>query len=83
MWPSLFGPGWLPQLLMTIGMLGVFVAALKILLFAAARPAEEPPDEIQVIWHRYEAGDLTHWEFNRLRRATSCALKTPPWTIAA
>ncbi len=30
MWPSLFGPGWLPHLLMTIGLLGVFVAVLKI-----------------------------------------------------
>jgi len=68
MWPNLFGSGWMPQLLMTIGMLGVFGGVLKALGFAA-RSADEPPDEIQKIWHQYEVGDLTRWEFDRLRRA--------------
>ena len=69
MWPNLLGPGWMPQLLLTIGVVGVFVGMLKTLLFGAARSADEAPDEIQKIWHQYEVGDLTRWEFDRLRRA--------------
>ncbi len=68
MWPSLFGPGWVQQLLMTIGMIGVFVATLRVVLSSVARPREVVPDEIQMLWHQYEVGDLTQWEFERRRR---------------
>jgi hypothetical protein len=54
---------------MTIGVIGVFVAALRVVLSSVARPREVVPDEIQMLWHQYEVGDLTQWEFQRRRRA--------------
>lgn len=83
MWPYLFGPCWVLQLLIAIGVLGAAIALVKVALAATARRAVERPDEIQAIWRRYEAGDLTRWEFDRLRRAAGAAERTPPRKIAA
>ncbi len=70
MWPDLMGSGWEQQLLMTIGILGVVIAALRTLAVIADRPfREEGPDPFLTLWHRYEEGDLTRQEFQRLRRS--------------
>ena len=53
----------------TIGMIGVFVVVLRVVLSSVARPREVVPDEIETLWHQYEVGDLTQWEFERRRRA--------------
>jgi hypothetical protein len=50
-------------------MIGVFVAVLRVVLSSVARPREVVPDEIEMLWHQYEVGDLTQWEFERRRRA--------------
>jgi hypothetical protein len=69
MWPDLMGPGWVQQLMMTVGLLGVVVATLMILAAAASRlDGAEGPDPLLGLWHRYEEGDLTRQEFDRLRR---------------
>ncbi len=83
MWPYLFGPGWMLQLLLTIGALGILIAFLKLALAATTREVEKSPDEIQAIWHRYETGDLTRWEFDRLRHAAGAAEHAPARKIAA
>jgi hypothetical protein len=72
MWPELMGPGWGQQLMMTVGLLGVMVAVLKIMDAAAARlEGGEDPDPLLALWHRYEEGDLTRQEFDRLRAAAA------------
>jgi len=70
MWPDLMGSGWEQQLLMTIGILCAVIVALRILDLAADRPfKDEGPDPLLTLWHRYEEGDLTRQEFQRLRRS--------------
>ena len=70
MWPDLMGSGWEQQILMTIGILSAVIAGLRALAVAADRPfREEGPDPLLTLWHRYEEGDLTRQEFQRLRRS--------------
>ena len=70
MWPDLIGSGWEQQLLMTIGILWAVIAALRGLAVVADRQlGEEGPDPFLTLWHRYEEGDLTPQEFERLRRS--------------
>jgi hypothetical protein len=70
MWPDLMGSGWEQQLLMATGILCAVIAALKVLAAAADRPfKEEGPDPLLTLWHRYEEGDLTRQEFQRLKRS--------------
>ena len=69
MWPYLMGPGWQQQLLIAAGLLGATFAAVKILAAAAARlEADEAPDPLLQLWHRYEVGDLIRQEFERAKR---------------
>ncbi len=68
MWPNLIGPGWQQQLLMAVGLLCAIIAAFKLLAAAADRlDAEEAPDPLLTLWHRYEEGDLTPQEFERAK----------------
>jgi hypothetical protein len=70
MWSELMGPGWVQQLMMAIGLLGAVVVVFKILDAAAARlEGREDPDPLLDLWYRYEEGDLTRQEFDRLRAA--------------
>ena len=70
MWPDFLASGWELQLLMTIGILSVVIAALRTLAVVADRQfGEEGPDPFLTLWHRYEEGDLTRQEFQRLRRS--------------
>jgi hypothetical protein len=70
MWPDLIGSGWEQQLLMAIGILSAAIAGLRTLAVVADRPfREEGPDPFLTLWHRYEEGDLTRQEFQRLRRS--------------
>jgi len=79
MWPDLMGSGWEQQLLMAIGILGVVIAALRTLAVVADRQfGEESSDPFLTLWHRYEEGDLTRQEFQRLRRS----LRQSPSAIA-
>lgn len=72
MWPNLFGPGWVYAVLLSCGFLLAFIGLLKFLDFLYKEPmAQEDP--LLALWHRYEVGDLTRQEFERLkpeRRAT-------------
>lgn len=70
MWPNLIGAGWQQQLAMTASLFFAIIAALKLLASAADRlGAEEPPDQLLRLWHRYEEGDLTYREFERAKRS--------------
>jgi uncharacterized membrane protein len=70
MWPDLMGSGWGQQLLMSIGILCVLIAAFKALAVIADRQlGEEGADPFLALWHRYEEGDLTRQEFQRLSRS--------------
>ncbi len=71
MWSDLFGPGWIWGVLSA---LGLFVFYVWLVVLADRRVPDNAPDTVQVLWHRYEQGDLTRWEFERLRRAeATCA----------
>ncbi len=73
MWPDLLGPGWMWGILLSIGFLGAFIGLLKFLdiLYREPLGGEDP---LLALWHRYEEGDLTHQEFERLRPSSSNTL---------
>jgi hypothetical protein len=76
MWPDLMGPGWEWQVLMAVGLMCGVVATLRALAVAANRQEErEGPDLLLSLWHRYEEGDLTRREFDRLRRLALSGLE--------
>lgn len=64
MWPDLFGPGWVWGLLTACSIL---TAGIALLGQAGARDAESGFLAEQELWRRYEQGDLTRWEFERLK----------------
>ena len=69
MWPYLFGSGWLWEAALSVGVVAAIVLAIAVTLAPrrrAAGHAGAAPDRIQMIWHAYEQGDLTEWEFARL-----------------
>jgi len=67
MWPIIFGPGWLWGML-TASLLACilvgFIGFLRLVLKKEAPDASGPNE----LWHRYEEGDLTREEFERLSR---------------
>lgn len=69
MWPYLFGSGWLWDTLLSAGILAGIIVACAVLLAPQdepARPVDAVHDRLQTVWHAYEQGDLTEWEFARL-----------------
>jgi len=68
MWPDLFGPGWTIQLLVAGGLFACMMAVITAMIGAGSSSAQDPPDEFQRLWYRYEQGDLTRQEFDRYRR---------------
>jgi hypothetical protein len=68
MWPSIFGPGWGWGLLIALAFLCFVLGVLGFLLVIFNRPSQKTGDSLDRLWHRYEEGDLTREEFERLRR---------------
>ncbi len=68
MWPSIFGPGWMWGALVALAFLCFVLGVLGFLLLVINRPPRETGDSVGQLWHRYEEGDLTREEFERLRR---------------
>jgi hypothetical protein len=69
MWPYLFGSGWIWNVLVSAGVLAAAIAVIRTLLVGANDDGGKESagrDRRQWIWHRYEEGDLTPWEFARL-----------------
>ncbi|HEV2282814.1 MAG TPA: hypothetical protein VGX75_10570 [bacterium] len=69
MWPYLFGSGWPRDIALSAGLIAAIVFAIAVMLARREQPAGYPEaaaDRIQTIWHAYEQGDLTEWEFARL-----------------
>jgi uncharacterized membrane protein len=67
MWPSLFGPGWGWGILVALVFLSVIVAVLG-LLFVLLNGRRETAKPFDMLWHRFEEGDLTREEYQRFRR---------------
>jgi hypothetical protein len=67
MWPSMFGPGWPWGVLVVLAFVALMGLCLAWVVRSERPPAMPgtPPDDP---WHRYEEGDLTRQEFERLRR---------------
>jgi len=85
MWPDLFNAGWGWGALFSALVLGALVALVASIGRRSWRPSE-PVDRLglsgsiptmQELWHRYEIGDLTRWEFERMR-AHRVAPAVPP-----
>jgi hypothetical protein len=70
MWPDLFGPGWVWGAMLAAGLAAVLAGA-AVMTIRATEPAAgtQAADPALRVWHRYEQGDLTEWEFARLLRA--------------
>lgn len=69
MWPYLFGSGWLWNAVLSAALVGWIIIGIAVLVAPARKPAgyaDAALDRIQRIWHAYEQGDLTEWEFARL-----------------
>jgi hypothetical protein len=69
MWPHLLGPSWVGDVLLSAGLVAAIIVAIAVLLSRAEEPAGHAGathDWLQTAWHRYEQGDLTPWEFERL-----------------
>jgi len=70
MWPDLLGPGWQLQFLMALGLMAVLVGVIGLLWVAAGHTSPISPDQVLAAWRRYEVGDLTRQEFERVRAAS-------------
>ena len=73
MWPDLLGPGWQLQFLMALGLMAVLVGVIGLLWVAAGHTSPISPDQVLAAWRRYEVGDLTRQEFERVRVAAARA----------
>lgn len=69
MWPHLFGPSWVWDVVLSTALVAGIIVAIAVLLAGTEQPvrhAGATHDWLQTAWHRYEQGDLTPWEFERL-----------------
>lgn len=69
MWPYLFGSRWVWDTALSVALIAAVIAGAAVLLAPRREPAEygdAAHDRTQRIWHAYEQGDLTEWEFARL-----------------
>jgi hypothetical protein len=67
MWPILFGPGWEWGVLVALSLAGLVIGLLGFLCLVVRKPRPEAATPLDQLWHRYEEGDLTGEEFDRLR----------------
>ncbi len=67
MWPDLFGPGWQWMVLGAFGLGTLMMLPIAVAMGTRQRAAHDAALRPElVIWHRYEQGDLTRKEFERL-----------------
>lgn len=69
MWPYLFGSSWVWDTVLSAVLVAAVIAGVALLLAPrreSAGYAEAAQDRTQRVWHAYEQGDLTEWEFARL-----------------
>ncbi|HKX19729.1 MAG TPA: hypothetical protein VJT33_17140 [bacterium] len=69
MWPYLFGSSWARDTVLSAALVAAVIAGVAVLLAPRGEPsgyADAAYDRTQRIWHAYEQGDLTEWEFARL-----------------
>ncbi len=68
MWPMIFGPGWIWGVLVALGLSCIIIGVLGFLLLVLSNRPGKHPSSLDEAWHRYEEGDITREEFERLRR---------------
>jgi hypothetical protein len=75
-WPSLWGAGWWWGVVAALSvMAGLFGG---VIILGSIRTAAPCADPLRELWKRYEQGDLTSWEFERLIRAGNVAAWAAP-----
>ncbi len=67
MWPLIFGPGWVWGVLVALALSSLFVGVLGFLLLIMGNRPRDHARPFDETWHRYEEGDITREEFERLR----------------
>lgn len=85
MWPYLFGSGWVWDVLLSAGLVAGIIVAIAVLVSPRKQPAgyvDAAHDRLQTVWHAYEQGDLTDWEF-ALLNSPRPAMRPQFWTPAA
>ena len=68
MWPALLGSGWIWGALVAGTLVCFIVGVLGFLLLITRKPRRQASDDLDAMWHRYEEGDLTRPEFDRIVR---------------
>ncbi len=68
MWPNIFGPGWGWGVGVALAFLCLVLGVLGFLLLIVNRPPRDTNESSDRLWHRFEEGDITRGEFERLRR---------------
>lgn len=71
MWPAMFGPGWQWGVLVALSLVCLAIGLIGFLCLAVRKPRPNVSTPLDLLWRRYEEGDLTSAEFNRLRRTIS------------
>lgn len=74
MWPSMFGPGWGWGAGIALAFLCLALGVLGFLLLIINKPPGDTDGSSERLWHRFEEGDITRAEFERLRRANQSQL---------
>lgn len=64
---DIVGPGWVWGAIVALALMGMVVSLVGFLLLVL-RPPKHGADSANQLWRRYEAGDITREEFERLRR---------------
>ena len=68
MWPSMFGPGWQWGVLVALSLGCLLIGLLGFVSLVVGKPRPEAATPLDQLWHRYEEGDITVEDFDRLRR---------------
>ncbi len=67
MWPAVFGPGWVWGILTALALSGIFIGFLGFLFLVLNRGPRMLHELSDQLRHRYEVGDITREEYERLR----------------
>jgi uncharacterized membrane protein len=78
MWPAMFGPGCIWGVVVAISVGCLLVGLVGFLLLAVDGHRHGPVDPLDELWHRYEEGDVTRQEFERLRREALERIRRAP-----
>ena len=73
---NLWGAGWWWGVIIALGVIESVFGGM--IVFGSVRTHAPRADPLRGLWGRYEQGDLTSWEFERLIRTGNAAVRAAP-----